>query len=303
MAPRLIADRYQLLREVSRAPDATFWQAADTLLDRHVMLELLRPELAEDAAAVERFRDALRETARGGPSPHGRLLDGGTDSDQQLPFAVFEWDDTHWANADAAEARQPVATARATAPPATSPSPGARPPEASPPREARPQRRRSASTRPTRSTRSRNWALPILLTVVPLAVGIIAVSRLLAPSGPSFATVFAVPTGTIQVGNPVVTQPSGATSVPTSRPAAAATPLPSPRPATPTPTGERVQVANTDGIGVALRDGPGGQRLPGKGYDEGVTVTVLERQGEWAHIRGDDGREGWVLAVTVPASR
>jgi SH3-like domain-containing protein len=39
--------------------------------------------------------------------------------------------------------------------------------------------------------------------------------------------------------------------------------------------------------------------LPGKGYDEGVTVTLLEEQGAWARIRGDDGREGWVLAVTL----
>jgi uncharacterized protein YgiM (DUF1202 family) len=28
-------------------------------------------------------------------------------------------------------------------------------------------------------------------------------------------------------------------------------------------------------------------------------VTLLETQGMWAHIRGDDGREGWVLAVTL----
>src|SRR5215470_9195683 len=109
LAPPLIADRYQLLREVSRAPDATFWLAADTLLDRQVMVELLRPELAEDAVAVERFQDALRVTARGGPSAHGRLLDGGTDQDQQLPFAVFEWDEAPQGAADAVEALQPVA--------------------------------------------------------------------------------------------------------------------------------------------------------------------------------------------------
>jgi hypothetical protein len=267
VAPRLIADRYQLLREVSRAPDATYWHATDTLLDRQVMLELLRPELADDPEAVERFRDSMRVTARGGSSPNGRLLDGGTDHDQRVPFAVFEWDDA----------------------PLLAPEPHTA--EVSPPRRSK----------PTRS-RSRNFALPVLLTVVPLAVGVIALSKLLTPSGPSFAIVFAVPTGTVEVGNPVVTLPAVATPVPTTRPVAA-TPAPSPRALTPTPSGERVQIANTDGIGVALRDGPGGQRLPGKGYDEGVTVTVLQRQGEWAHIRGDDGREGWVLAVTVPPAR
>ena len=142
----------------------------------------------------------------------------------------------------------------------------------------------------------------MVLTAVPLAVGIILVSRLLSSSGPSVGTVFAVPAGTIQVGNPVAAQPAPlATPTPVRRPAV--TPAPSARAASPTPAGERVTVTNTDGIGVALRDAPGGNRLPAKGYDEGETVTVLERQGEWAHIRGDDGREGWVLAVTVPSSR
>jgi hypothetical protein len=58
-------------------------------------------------------------------------------------------------------------------------------------------------------------------------------------------------------------------------------------------------VASTDGQGVALRASPGGERLPGKGYDEGAVLTLLEQRGQWAHIRGDDGREGWVLAVTL----
>jgi len=40
------------------------------------------------------------------------------------------------------------------------------------------------------------------------------------------------------------------------------------------------RIVNTDGLGVALRTGPGGQPLPGKGYDEGATVTVLEQDGK-----------------------
>jgi hypothetical protein len=77
-------------------------------------------------------------------------------------------------------------------------------------------------------------------------------------------------------------------------------------PATPGPTATPVaragvprRVVNTDGRGVALRDGPGGNRLPGKGYDEGATVTAFEGSGGWTHIRGSDGREGWVLSVTL----
>jgi SH3-like domain-containing protein len=58
-------------------------------------------------------------------------------------------------------------------------------------------------------------------------------------------------------------------------------------------------VVNTDGRGVALRAAPGGDRLPAKGYDEGATVQALEQNGEWTRIRGSDGREGWVLTVTL----
>lgn len=70
-------------------------------------------------------------------------------------------------------------------------------------------------------------------------------------------------------------------------------------PGSPMQPGERRRVANTEGLGVALRAAPGGDRQPGKGYDEGATVTVLEQRGEWALIHGDDGREGWVLAATL----
>ena len=63
--------------------------------------------------------------------------------------------------------------------------------------------------------------------------------------------------------------------------------------------GNRRRIVNTDGAGVALRSGPDGDRLRGKGYDEGVNVTVLERSGPWTHIRGDDGRDGWIPTVTL----
>jgi uncharacterized protein YgiM (DUF1202 family) len=64
-------------------------------------------------------------------------------------------------------------------------------------------------------------------------------------------------------------------------------------------SGDQRRVTNTDAQGVALRDAPGGARLPAKGYDEGTVVTVLEQQGAWTRIRGQDGREGWVLSVTL----
>ena len=64
-------------------------------------------------------------------------------------------------------------------------------------------------------------------------------------------------------------------------------------------TSQQRRVTNTDGQGVALRDTPGGARQPAHGYDEGEVVTILEQQGAWTHIRGHDGREGWVLSVTL----
>jgi hypothetical protein len=69
--------------------------------------------------------------------------------------------------------------------------------------------------------------------------------------------------------------------------------------ATPSTTGQTRRIVNTDGRGVALRVAPGGDRQPGKGYDEGATVQAFEQSGEWTRIRGSDGREGWVLSVTL----
>ena len=69
---------------------------------------------------------------------------------------------------------------------------------------------------------------------------------------------------------------------------------------TPTSTaGVTRRIVNTDGRGVALRASPGGDRLPGKGYDEGATVQAFESNGQWTRIQGNDGREGWVLSVTL----
>jgi len=89
--------------------------------------------------------------------------------------------------------------------------------------------------------------------------------------------------------------------IPASAPTAAAPPAPiSVTPAVaPLTTGSQHRVTNTEGQGVALRASPGADRLPGKGYDDGDVLTVLEQQGEWTHIRGADGRDGWVLTVTL----
>jgi uncharacterized protein YgiM (DUF1202 family) len=115
---------------------------------------------------------------------------------------------------------------------------------------------------------------------------------------------FAAATGpTTQLLSPTPVLTPTVASVSTDQ-AGTPTPVPTLDRGTPAPdgtpqAGEQRRVANTDGLGVALHTTPGGDRQPGKGYDEGTTLTVLEVRGDWARIRGDDGREGWVLAVTL----
>jgi hypothetical protein len=128
------------------------------------------------------------------------------------------------------------------------------------------------------------------------------VNEPLGRSGRSFGLgpAAAVPASGAQPG-----QGSSATAVAPATVAAAAratppapTPIPTPG-VTATPTGQARRIVNTDGQGVALRATAGGDRLPGKGYDEGATVQALEQNGAWTRIRGADAREGWVLSVTL----
>jgi SH3-like domain-containing protein len=64
---------------------------------------------------------------------------------------------------------------------------------------------------------------------------------------------------------------------------------------TPGATGEQVRIANTGGIGVALRNSPRDEdRLP-SGLRDGTQVVVVERSGaDWARVRSGSGQEGWV---------
>ena len=84
----------------------------------------------------------------------------------------------------------------------------------------------------------------------------------------------------------------------------AAPPKPAP-PSVPTPTGERVEVANTGGIGAVLRAEPvSGQQVAS--LREQLVLVVLERRtvsgGEWLRVQTPDGKEGWVTArVARPA--
>lgn len=70
-------------------------------------------------------------------------------------------------------------------------------------------------------------------------------------------------------------------------------------PADPVPvtlqTGVRARVANTDNLGVVLRTAPKVEARVPRGLLEGAAVTVLDRaDAEWAHVRADNGQQGWV---------
>jgi hypothetical protein len=141
-----------------------------------------------------------------------------------------------------------------------------------------------------RAATSNNHRLMLAVLLVPLVAGVVIVRGLLNLPSPT-ASLGKQPVLPTAAAAPTQVQPV-ATAQPTVAP-------PRPTPSPTQPAGVRRRIVNTDGIGVALRSAPGGPRLPGRGYDEGATVTVLEQSGAWSHIRGDDGREGWVLAVTL----
>jgi hypothetical protein len=256
---------------LSEGATSTSWQALDTALGRTVRLEMLRADRLDDA---EGFRQRTREAARA-QSP--RVLDGGDDPDTQLPFVVYEQPDLPPAVPEA-QPTQPLE--RPVALPAHTKERPTAPPTRS---RVRPRQRGLGWER---------VALGVLL-VIPMLLGVALIANWLAqPTSPA-AQVFSLPQPT--EAPPAAPKPTAAPA-----PTAAATkPTAAAKPTATPVTGERRRVANTDGLGVALRDGPDGQRLPGRGYDEGATVTLLEQQGRWSKIRGDDGREGWVLSVTL----
>ena len=281
----LIGDRYELVRELRAIGDVVEWEAFDSALERRVVVQFLRQELVGDPAAVERFWQAARSAARASAASGERILDGGMDAETGRVFVVCEL------------AVRPSGLDHSTL----------------------------GLKVPTRVQRSSGWlhinarqvALVGLTVVAGMSLvafrpgvegwlawvneplGQVGRSFLLAPvvrpptPGDQAVQTAPTPAGTLQPATPVAplktTAPATPTLVPTPR--ATATPEPS--------SGVARRIVNTDGRGVALRATPGGDRLPSKGYDEGATVTAFERSGEWTRIRGSDGREGWVLSVTL----
>lgn len=95
---------------------------------------------------------------------------------------------------------------------------------------------------------------------------------------------------------PVVETPPPTLSPPEPAPAPEATPRPS-------PTGERIIIGNTGGVGAVLRSEPVTGR-PVASLREGLILDVLERRsvtgsGDWVHVRTAEGAEGWVTGLVA----
>jgi SH3-like domain-containing protein len=59
----------------------------------------------------------------------------------------------------------------------------------------------------------------------------------------------------------------------------------------------RARIANTDGLGVVLRNSPRDADRSTRGLMDGAGVTVVEVSGaDWVHVRADNGQEGWIPA-------
>ena len=149
----------------------------------------------------------------------------------------------------------------------------------------------------------------LALLGVPLLV-IVAMPRFfeLAGSVPALSTGASGPTPTpaFRLTDP---QPTVARArfapVEQTPPPTLAPPVPAPLLATPrpSPTGERIVIGNTGGIGAVLRSDPvTGQ--PVASLREGLTLEVLERRsvpgsGDWVHVRTAEGAEGWVTGLVA----
>jgi hypothetical protein len=255
----LIGGRYELVAERGGDQDVVEWEGFDSALERRVRVRLLRQELVDDPEAVERFWTNARTQARGTTRTGERILDGGTDPETGRVYIVREW------SADT--------------------------PTRSHPAELAP---RSSRWQPGRPTFVAVLLVAGVACVLVLRSGVQGwLAWVNEPLGQVNRT-FALPPATTPRPAPSVatTQAAAATAKPTVAPTPRATP-------TATVAGVARRVVNTNGRGVALRAAPDGDRLPGKGYDEGAAVMAFETVGQWTRIRGGDGREGWVLSVTL----
>jgi serine/threonine protein kinase len=85
----LIQSRYRLLRLLGSGASGAVWAARNELIDRDVALKIMRPEVAEDAVALQRFFNEAKASGRVRSPSIVEILDLGQAEDGS-PFLVFE---------------------------------------------------------------------------------------------------------------------------------------------------------------------------------------------------------------------
>jgi len=85
----LIQSRYRLLRLLGSGASGAVWAAKNELIDRDVALKVMRPEVAEDAVALQRFFNEAKASGRVRSPSIVEILDLGQAEDGS-PFLVFE---------------------------------------------------------------------------------------------------------------------------------------------------------------------------------------------------------------------
>ena len=85
----LIQSRYRLSRLLGAGASGAVWAARNELIDRDVALKIMRPEVAEDAVALQRFFNEAKASGRVRSSSIVEILDLGQAEDGS-PFLVFE---------------------------------------------------------------------------------------------------------------------------------------------------------------------------------------------------------------------
>src|SRR6185295_14148661 len=85
----LIQSRYRLIRQLGQGASGSVWGARNELIDRDVALKVMRPEVAEDAIALQRFFNEAKASGRVRSPSIVEILDLGQAEDGS-PFLVFE---------------------------------------------------------------------------------------------------------------------------------------------------------------------------------------------------------------------
>lgn len=85
----LIQSRYRLNRLLGSGASGSVWAAKNELIDRDVALKIMRPDVAEDAIALQRFFNEAKASGRVRSSSIVEILDLGQAEDGS-PFLVFE---------------------------------------------------------------------------------------------------------------------------------------------------------------------------------------------------------------------